>query len=193
MFARGVPITFGPMLQRINSVKWMKMSCPIMSSFKPNKMCFLVDIGFRYRIWVLSFPKGNCSCSSTQKELHGAKQNWQCWIWYCWLKKSTVPVEVGSLSQVLQGFMHPRWCRLSSINSGKRVDCRGLWFWDSYFTLLGPKLIEGILVSTTQGKSLFVQSIFVSKNRENLLLNVNGEQTCLNSTFLWLTNQARER
>ena len=27
------------------------------------------------------------------------------------------PVEVGSLSHYLQGFEHPRWCRLSAINS----------------------------------------------------------------------------
>ncbi len=27
------------------------------------------------------------------------------------------PVEVGSLSHYLQGFIHPRWCRISSINS----------------------------------------------------------------------------
>ena len=27
------------------------------------------------------------------------------------------PVEVGSLSHHLQGFIHPRWCRISSINS----------------------------------------------------------------------------
>ena len=24
---------------------------------------------------------------------------------------------IGSLSQYLQGFLHPRWCRISSINS----------------------------------------------------------------------------
>ena len=27
------------------------------------------------------------------------------------------PVEVGSLSSYLQGFIHPRWCRISAINS----------------------------------------------------------------------------
>ena len=27
------------------------------------------------------------------------------------------PVEVGSLFHYLQGFIHPRWCRISSINS----------------------------------------------------------------------------
>ena len=27
------------------------------------------------------------------------------------------PVEVGSSSQEFKGFLHPRWCRMSSINS----------------------------------------------------------------------------
>ena len=33
------------------------------------------------------------------------------------VQKSGQPVEVGSLSHYLQGFIHPRWCRISSINS----------------------------------------------------------------------------
>ena len=32
------------------------------------------------------------------------------------VQKSGKPVEVGSLSNYLQGFIHPRWCRSSSIN-----------------------------------------------------------------------------
>ena len=31
--------------------------------------------------------------------------------------RNPAPVEVGSLSQCLQGFTHPRWCRISSIDS----------------------------------------------------------------------------
>ena len=31
--------------------------------------------------------------------------------------KNPAPVEAGSLSHYLQGFVHPRWCRISSINS----------------------------------------------------------------------------
>ena len=31
------------------------------------------------------------------------------------------PVEVGSLSPYLQGFVHPRWCRIFSINSTNRL------------------------------------------------------------------------
>ena len=29
------------------------------------------------------------------------------------------PVEVGSLTYYLHGFIHPRWCRISAINSSK--------------------------------------------------------------------------
>ena len=32
------------------------------------------------------------------------------------VQKSGEPVEVGSLSHYLQGFIHPRWCRIFSIN-----------------------------------------------------------------------------
>ena len=50
-----------------------------------------------------------------------AAKTWLSWMipggWYCWWKKSGQPVEVGSLSHVLEGFIHPRWCRISSINS----------------------------------------------------------------------------
>ena len=31
------------------------------------------------------------------------------------------PVEVGSFSCYLQGFIHPRWCRISSINSSWKM------------------------------------------------------------------------
>ena len=56
---------------------------------------------------------------------------------YCWWKKSGSPVEVGSLSHYLQGFVHPRWCRISSINSStwqeagpqkKRIIFQPPWF-----------------------------------------------------------------
>ena len=31
------------------------------------------------------------------------------------------PVEAGSFSHHLQGFIHPRWCRISSININKSI------------------------------------------------------------------------
>ena len=40
------------------------------------------------------------------------------------------PVEVGSLSHYLQGFIHPRWCRISSINSTGVV---WEWAWRGIF------------------------------------------------------------
>ena len=43
------------------------------------------------------------------------------WHEYVWEGKGTktnpAPVEAGSLSHYLQGFIHPRWCWMSSINS----------------------------------------------------------------------------
>ena len=36
--------------------------------------------------------------------------------WYCWSKKSGKKVEVGSLSHY-RVYIHPRWCRISSIQS----------------------------------------------------------------------------
>ena len=42
-------------------------------------------------------------------------------MWYCWWFRSLArkPVEVGSCfffkSQYLQGFIHPRWCRISAV------------------------------------------------------------------------------
>ena len=38
------------------------------------------------------------------------------------MEKSPAPVEVGSLSHYLQGFMHHGWCRISSINSICQMD-----------------------------------------------------------------------
>ena len=39
---------------------------------------------------------------------------------YCWWFRNPAPVEVGSVSHYLQGFIHPRWCRISSINSSMK-------------------------------------------------------------------------
>ena len=36
---------------------------------------------------------------------------------YCWWLKSGVHQLIGSISHYLQGFIHSRWCRISSINS----------------------------------------------------------------------------
>ena len=44
------------------------------------------------------------------------------------------PVEVGSLSHYLQSFIHPRWCRISSINSSK-WSFQGAPWWKPGFSL----------------------------------------------------------
>ena len=45
--------------------------------------------------------------------------------WYCWCKKSqTTSWGKGNLSHYLQGFIHPRWCRISSINSSSEIPRR---------------------------------------------------------------------
>ena len=51
---------------------------------------------------------------STQRSVH--QPQIQGRKTYCWWKKCCWPVEVGTLSHCLQGFIHPRWCKLSSIN-----------------------------------------------------------------------------
>ena len=59
--------------------------------------------------------------SKTNSELFAPEIELQPSIFrcYCWWFRNPVnsPVEVGSLSHHLQGFIHPRWCRISSINS----------------------------------------------------------------------------
>ena len=42
-----------------------------------------------------------------------------------WWKKHCEPVEVGSLSHYLQSFIHPRWCRIASIDRSKRGAMEG--------------------------------------------------------------------
>ena len=39
------------------------------------------------------------------------------------VQKSCSPVEVGSFFHYLQGFIHPRWCRISFINSISHSRC----------------------------------------------------------------------
>ena len=52
---------------------------------------------------------------------HDTDSIWICifiyiYRWYCWWLKSYTSW-YGSLSHYLQGFIHSRWCRISSINS----------------------------------------------------------------------------
>ena len=46
------------------------------------------------------------------------------------------PVELGSLSHYLPGLIHPKWCRISSINSMSiRYDIRNLVMWEGPSTI----------------------------------------------------------
>ena len=53
----------------------------------------------------------NSTSSPGVNLLPGADKSGYCW----WEKIRLSPVEVGILSHYLQGFLHPRWCRISSI------------------------------------------------------------------------------
>ena len=51
--------------------------------------------------------------------------------------RNPAPVEVGSSSHYLQGFIHPRWCRISSINR-MLVWGKGIFFFSCSFFLEKP-------------------------------------------------------
>ena len=58
--------------------------------------------------------------SDVQNDVFFVKNPWigtWKWLQLLMVQKSCWPVEVGSLSHYLLGFIHPRWCRISSINS----------------------------------------------------------------------------
>ncbi len=57
------------------------------------------------------------------------------------------PVEVGSLSHYLRGFIHPRWCRISSINSmWLNICCRPFAFGTNHGSdLILPKSMTPIV------------------------------------------------
>ncbi len=73
----------------------------------------------RRRAFTTPLPRWLSSdISCILKSCHNLNDNW----WECThtvdgsqIRRS--PVEVGSLSHYLQGFIHPKWCRMSSINS----------------------------------------------------------------------------
>ena len=51
---------------------------------------------------------------------HTSTKNTKTEVWKSTVDGSDIrrsPVEVGSLSHYLQGFIYPRWCRMSSINN----------------------------------------------------------------------------
>ena len=67
---------------------------------------------------------------------------------------------IGSLSHYLQGFIHPRWCRISSINSSswKWLVWRRLSFWDVLFP----------------GSNVSLRECHILANKKNALLSRNS-------------------
>ena len=63
----------------------------------------------------LSFPKEKNGAGVLLGEFHHSVGG----------KKRCEPVAVGSLSHYLQGFIHPRWCRIASIDRSKRGAMEG--------------------------------------------------------------------
>ena len=72
---------------------------------------------------------------------------------------------IGSLSHYLQGFVHPRWCRISAINSS----LTSLSFFLCTVTFFGTRL----KIDTLRGRSFFFieQRLSVSLQKTNDLVN----------------------
>ena len=77
------------------------------------------------------------------------------------------PVEVGSLSHYLQGFIHPSWCRISAINSSKNG-----YTW---------KMVELEDFCLSYWVSVTFQGAFTVKLREG-----RGPSTCGTTSIPWL-------
>ena len=66
-----------------------------------------------------------------------------------WLLNSKKKQLICSLSHYLQGFIHPRWCRISSINSREKqtwcsiVDSNRVPFWKNLRSIPNPKVAAG--------------------------------------------------
>ena len=62
--------------------------------------------------------------------------------------RNAAPVEVGSLSHYLQSFLHPRWCRISAINSMKHIIFAHSAILD-HAVLMVPQFLAADLLTTT--------------------------------------------
>ena len=96
-------------------------------------------------------------------------------------KKSGVHQLISSLSHYLQGFMHPRWCRISSINSIKRniwvgeiSQFRQNFIFDGSFTW---RIIPGL-----------VSVVFITMVGSFLSPKYSGLWAPFQMAFLWLIN-----
>ena len=77
---------------------------------------------------------------------------------------------IGSLSYYLQGFMHPRWCRISSVNSTVST-FRGQSFWSLPPTLAMNWKTPFWLVNLRSNKSLLL-CFFCSMNPWGVCLKI---------------------
>ena len=69
-----------------------------------------------WKSWCLSIEYGNSGPKGEARRTLGLWTSSRDSSSYCWWTKSCTSW-YGSLSQYLQGFVRPRWCRISSINS----------------------------------------------------------------------------
>ena len=95
-----------------------------------SKVIFLVFFSF-FKVWSLTTPCPpvvSLPLYHLQRSFHGVRM--------AEIRRS--PVEVGSLSHYLQGFIHPRWCRISAINS--RILKGGV-----VIPLIFPKVLQSCL------------------------------------------------
>ena len=66
--------------------------------------------------WVLQVPSGAYWCNTCQPSLH-------C-MWYCWWLKSgdhQLRLVAYPIFWVSMGFIHPRWCKISAINTSSPI------------------------------------------------------------------------
>ena len=61
----------------------------------------------------MAFLELQTQCQLTNKRV----KNWYVQAWLIRLMEEILHQIIGNLSHYLQGFIHPRWCRISSINS----------------------------------------------------------------------------
>ena len=95
--------------------KWPKKYTPII-------FCGLINGDVPWDESVQKSPYINKSkrttiSKSSEVSRSPGKKTWWFREWYCCWFRNPAPVEVGSFCHYLQGFIHPRWCRISYINS----------------------------------------------------------------------------
>ena len=70
------------------------------------------------------------------------------WLWELLLMEEILHQLIGSLSRYLQGFIHPRWCRISSINSMFNIS--SAWISMHFCHLSGSLALGSLLLVACQ-------------------------------------------